>query len=117
MKLKIRTNGTKQSARRLLEISRVLRDCRMQTEDVCRNLRRHSDLELVRREINKQIDQLQLESGRTAVMADALMYISNLYDMRETQNAQLLEEGRRHQKTRMSAQSIGNLREFIGTVI
>ena len=117
MKLKIRTDRTKQSARRLLEISRSLRQCRMLTEDICRGLRRHSDLEHVRRELYKQIDQLQLETGRTGILADSLMQISYMYEQEENRNAQLLEEGTRYRKYKISAKAPGVLRDYINSVI
>ena len=117
MKLKIRTDGTRQSARRLLDISRSLRSCRMQTEDILRGLRRHSEMEHIRRELMKQIDQMQLEAGRTGILADSLMQISQLYESQEMRNAQVLEEGRRYRKIRMSAASPENLREYFGTII
>lgn len=74
-----------------LELSRTVRRCREETEDVCVQLQRLSGLEECRRDLRKQEEALLVTMNRLLDLSSSLMEIAEIYSTEETKNEEMLE--------------------------
>lgn len=75
----------------MLELSRTVRRCREETEDVRIQLQRLSGLEECRRDLLKQEDALLLTMNRLLDLSGSLMEIAEIYSTGEAKNEEMLE--------------------------
>lgn len=92
MKIKIIPKQADQSSSELLDLSRMLRRARDEAEDVRRQLRRHSQLEECRRQLQCQEEALTLLTARTVDMSCAMSEIADLYRAAEDKNVDRLDD-------------------------
>lgn len=75
----------------MLELSRTVRRCREETEDVRIQLQRLSGLEECRRDLWKQEETLLLTMNRLLDLSGSLMEIAEMYSTGEARNVEALE--------------------------
>lgn len=92
MQIKISSDKVVASSRRMLELSRTMRRCGVEIEDVCRQLQQLSGLEECRSVLMKQEDGVTLLGARLAGLSSALEEIAGMYSAAEDRNLYALEE-------------------------
>lgn len=80
------------SAQNALELSRAVRQCRAETEDVLRQLRPLTELDGCRAAIARQMESMGLLTARMVGLSSSLREISELYAVAEERNLESLEE-------------------------
>lgn len=91
MKIRIEPQKTRAVSQELLDFSKKLRRCRLEIDEVRRNLRHHTQLEPCRRELLRQVEQAELETARLVKLASALAEISKYYGQTEERNQDEME--------------------------
>lgn len=93
MKISVHPEQVNSSGMDMLELSRTVRRCREETEDVRIQLQRLSGLEECRRELWRQEDALLLTINRLLDLSESLTKIAEVYSAEEAGIAEVL--GRR----------------------
>lgn len=91
MQFKIYPDKANISSQDLLDLSRTIRQCREETEDVRRQLQQLSGLEECRTALLRQEEGLAQLTARSVGMSSALREISEVYSTAETRNVDALE--------------------------
>ena len=98
MQIRVNTGKTNIASEDLLALSRTIRGLREEVEEVRRRLRRHTQLDNCRLQLQKQEEALTLLTARLVSMSSALSQISDAYNRAERRNLDgLEEESRLHQ--------------------
>lgn len=75
----------------MLELSRTVRRCREETEDIRAQLQRLSGLEKCQRDLWRQEDALLLTMSRLMDLSGSLMEVADVYSRGEAKNVEALE--------------------------
>lgn len=92
MQIKFCAPKVNTSAQNALELSRAVRQCREETEDVLRQLRPLTELDGCRTAIARQMEAMGLLTARVVGLSSSLREISELYTVAEERNLESLEE-------------------------
>ena len=100
MQIAVYPEQVNSSSMDMLELSRTVRRCRAEAEDVHRQLQRLSGLEECRRDLRKQEDALLLTMNRLLDLSDSLMEIAEMYTSAEARNEEASESRPRLQRVK-----------------
>lgn len=92
MQIKFCAPKVNMSAQNTLELSRMVRQCREETEDVLRQLRPLTELDGCCTAIVRQMEAMGLLTARVVGLSSSLREISELYTEAEERNLESLEE-------------------------
>lgn len=92
VRIKFCAQQVNMGSRKMLELSRTVRQCQEEAEDVRRQLQQLTGLGECRSAIFRAEESLALLTARTACLSSALGEISGLYSGAESRNADALEE-------------------------
>lgn len=95
MQIRINTGKANAASADLLSLSRTIRGLREEVESVRSGLRRHSQLDTCRAQLQKQEEALSLLTARLVNLSSSLHQISDMYNRAEQRSLDALEEGNR----------------------